>query len=78
MLEESPIRVCITGAAGNIAYSLAFKVAAGEMFGARQKISLRLLDIPPMAEVLKGVEMELEDCAFPLVSGTFLSFNNSG
>ncbi|KAJ5077226.1 malate dehydrogenase [Anaeramoeba ignava] len=64
---NSPIRVCITGAAGQIAYSLIFKVANGEVFGIDQPLILQLLDITPMMGVLAGVEMEIRDCAFPLV-----------
>ena len=59
----------MTGAAGQIAYSLLYQLAAGTVFGAKQPINLRLLDIAPMMEVLKGVVMELEDLALPLVKG---------
>ncbi|XP_033735416.1 malate dehydrogenase, cytoplasmic-like [Pecten maximus] len=63
-----PVIVVITGAAGQIAYSLLYNVAKGDVFGKNQKVVLRLLDIGPMMGVLKGVEMEINDCAFPLVS----------
>jgi len=69
LTQGEPIRVCVTGAAGNIAYSLIFMIASGHMFGPKQRVALHLLDIPPMEKVLKGVEMEILDCAFPLVSG---------
>ncbi len=61
------VRVAITGAAGGIAYSLLFKIASGEMLGADQPIILQLVEIPPAMNALRGVSMELEDCAFPLV-----------
>lgn len=64
---SEPIRVLITGAAGQIAYSLLYSVAKGDVFGANQPIDLLLLDIPPMMEVLGGVKMELTDCALPLL-----------
>jgi malate/lactate dehydrogenase len=66
---KAPVSVVITGAAGQIAYSLIFKIAHGEMFGPEQPVRLVLLDIPPMEQTLKGVEMEIRDCASPLVSG---------
>jgi malate dehydrogenase len=65
MLE--PINVVVTGAAGQIAYSLLYIVAKGDVFGPNQPIILRLLDIPPMMGVLEGVVMELADCALPLL-----------
>ncbi len=64
----SPIRIAITGAAGQIGYSLLFRIAAGDMLGNNQTVSLRLLDIPASASVLNGVLMELQDCAFPLLT----------
>ncbi|MDG1544973.1 MAG: malate dehydrogenase [Candidatus Poseidoniia archaeon] len=63
----STIRIAVTGAAGQIGYSLLPRIAAGEMFGPDAKISLHLLEIPPALEALKGVAMELDDCAFPLL-----------
>jgi len=63
----APTKVLISGAAGNIAYSLIFAVAQGEIFGPSQAVILHLLDVPEMEGVLKGVAMELQDCAFPLV-----------
>ncbi len=66
---KEPIRVAITGAAGQISYSLLFRVASGQMLGADQPIILQLLEIPPAMEALSGVVMELDDCAFPLLQG---------
>ncbi len=60
-------RIAVTGAAGQIAYSLLFRLGAGELFGKDQPIALHLLEAPPVLEALKGVEMELQDCAFPLL-----------
>ncbi|CRL03665.1 CLUMA_CG016438, isoform A [Clunio marinus] len=65
---SEPIRVVVTGAAGQIAYSLLYIIANGEVFGKDQKLVLTLLDIPPMMGVLEGVVMELHDCAFPLLT----------
>ena len=65
----APSRVAITGAAGNIGYALAFRIAAGDMLGADQPVTLQLLEIPPALDALRGVEMELNDCAFPLLHG---------
>lgn len=67
MIFMNTIRIAVTGAAGQIGYSLLPRIAAGEMFGPDAKISLQLLEIPPALEALKGVAMELDDCAFPLV-----------
>ncbi|CAH1407049.1 unnamed protein product [Nezara viridula] len=64
-----PIRVIVTGAAGQIAYSLIYQLAKGDVFGADQPLYLHLLDIPPMMGVLEGVVMEITDCALPLVKG---------
>ena len=64
---KSPIKVAITGAAGQIGYALVFRVASGAMFGPDQPVSLHLIEIPPGFEALKGVVMELDDCAFPLL-----------
>ncbi|HXF29408.1 MAG TPA: malate dehydrogenase, partial [Chlamydiales bacterium] len=63
----STIHIAVTGAAGQIAYSLLFRLAAGELFGTDQKIALHLLEIPEATPFLEGVKMELEDCAFPLL-----------
>ena len=66
---KAPVRVAITGAAGNISYSLIFRVASGSMLGPDQPVILQLLEIPPAMGALQGVLMELNDCAFPLVAG---------
>ncbi len=66
---KSPVRVTVTGAAGQISYSLLFRIAAGEMLGTDQPVILQMLEITPALEALKGVAMELEDCAFPLLAG---------
>ena len=66
---KNPVRVTITGAAGNIGYALAFRVAAGDMLGPEQPVILQLLEITPALDALKGVAMELNDCAFPLLRG---------
>lgn len=65
---SEPIRVVVTGAAGQIAYSLLYMIARGEVFGKDQQLILHLLDIPPMMGVLEGVVMELSDCAFTLLA----------
>lgn len=67
---NAPIRVAITGAAGQIGYALAFRIASGQMFGAEQPVILHLIEIPPAEAALQGVVMELDDCAFPLLHGT--------
>ena len=64
---SSPIKVAITGAAGQIGYALVFRVASGAMFGPDQPVALHLIEIPPALDALKGVVMELDDCAFPLL-----------
>lgn len=67
---KKPVRVAVTGAAGNIGYALAFRVAAGDMLGPDQPVILQLIEIPPALDALGGVVMELNDCAFPLLAGT--------
>jgi malate dehydrogenase len=66
---KPPVRVAVTGAAGQIGYSLVFRIAAGEMLGPDQPVVLQLLEITPALQALEGVGMELEDCAFPLLAG---------
>ena len=66
---KAPVRVAVTGAAGQISYSLLFRIAAGDMLGKDQPVILQLLEITPALEALKGVAMELDDCAFPLLAG---------
>ena len=66
---KTPVRVSITGAAGQIGYSLAFRIASGQMLGKDQPVILQLLEITPALDALKGVVMELDDCAFPTLAG---------
>src|SRR5712671_3423320 len=66
---KSPVKVAITGAAGQIGYSLLFRIASGSMFGPDQPVHLSLIEIPPALGALEGVVMELHDCAFPLLKG---------
>lgn len=68
-MPKSPVRVAVTGAAGQIGYSLLFRIASGEMLGPDQPVILQLLEITPALDALKGVVMELDDCAFPLLAG---------
>src|ERR1700756_2000574 len=67
-MSASPVRVAVTGAAGQIGYSLLFRVASGALLGPDQPVVLQLLEVTPALGALKGVVMELDDCAFPLVS----------
>ena len=68
MFAKSPIHVTVTGAAGQIGYSLLFRIASGQLLGPEQPLVLRLLEIEPGMKALEGVVMEIDDCAFPLVS----------
>ncbi len=68
-----PARVAITGAAGQIGYQLAFRIASGQMLGPDSPVILQLLEIPPALGALKGVEMELRDCAFPTLAGVVVT-----
>ncbi|MEZ4468784.1 MAG: malate dehydrogenase, partial [bacterium] len=72
-MSKSPIRVAVTGAAGQIGYSLLFPIAAGEVFGPDQPVILQLLELPVALDALRGVAMELEDCAFPLLHGVVVT-----
>ncbi len=72
---KSPVRVAVTGAAGQIGYSLMFRIASGEMLGKDQPVILQLLDLPQAQNAVKGVMMELQDCAFPLLAGMVASDN---
>jgi malate dehydrogenase len=65
---SAPVKVAVTGAAGQIGYSLLFRIASGSMLGPDQPVELRLLEITPALKALEGVVMELDDCAFPLLS----------
>jgi len=67
-MNNTPIRVAVTGAAGNIGYALLFRIASGQMFGPNQPVALNLIEIEPGMEALRGVAMELDDCAFPLLT----------
>jgi malate dehydrogenase len=68
-LVNQPVRVAVTGAAGQIGYSLLFRIASGQLLGPNQPVIMQLLEITPALDALKGVGMELEDCAFPLLAG---------
>ena len=73
MTNPTPKRIAVTGAAGQICYSLLFRVAHGEVFGPNQPVILQLLDLPQVLPNVRGVVMELEDCAFPLLAGVVLT-----
>ena len=70
---KSPVRVTVTGAAGQISYALLFRIAAGEMLGRDQPVILQLLEVTPAMKALNGVAMELDDCAFPLLNSIEMS-----
>src|SRR6266700_3445989 len=70
---KAPVQVAVTGGAGQIGYSLLFRIAAGDMLGDQQPIVLRLLEIEPAMKALEGVAMELDDCAFPLLHDIVLT-----
>ena len=72
---KNPVKIAVTGAAGQISYSLLFRLAAGEMLGKDQPVILQMLEITPALDALKGVAMELDDCAFPLLVGTVTTDN---
>src|SRR5579862_8639093 len=72
-MTASPLRVAVTGAAGQIGYSLLFRIAAGELLGPEQPVLLQLLEITPALGALRGVVMELDDCAFPLLQRVVIS-----
>ena len=74
-MSKTPLRVAVTGAAGNVGYAALFRIAAGEMFGPDQPVILQMIEIPAEAaqKALKGVAMELDDCAFPLLAGMVLT-----
>jgi malate dehydrogenase len=74
-MTSSPVRVTITGAAGQIGYSLVFRIASGQLLGPEQPVDLRLLEIPPAMAPLQGVAMEIVDCAFPLLADLDLHDN---
>jgi malate dehydrogenase len=72
-VSPTPVRVTVTGAAGQIGYSVVFRVASGQLLGPDQPVVLQLLEIPPAMGALEGVAMEIDDCAFPLVDSMVLS-----
>ena len=74
-MSTTPIRVAVTGAAGQIGYSLLFRIASGAMFGPSQPVILHLIEIEPALPALNGVVMELDDCAFPLLKGVVPTAN---
>ncbi|HLH52916.1 MAG TPA: malate dehydrogenase [Verrucomicrobiae bacterium] len=74
-MSTAPIRVAVTGAAGQIGYSLLFRIASGSMFGPDQSVILHLIEIEPALPALGGVVMELDDCAFPLLKGVVATSN---
>ena len=70
---KTPVRVAVTGAAGQISYSLLFRIASGQMLGLDQSVIFQLLEITPAMKALEGVVMEIDDCAFPLVEDFILT-----
>ena len=72
-MNDQPVRVAVTGAAGQIGYSLVFRIASGDMLGTEQPVILQMLEITPALGALDGVAMELDDCAFPLLSGMVMT-----
>ena len=72
-MNANPVRVAVTGAAGQIGYSLVFRIASGALLGPDQPVILQMLEIPPAMGALDGVAMELDDCAFPLLTDMVLS-----
>src|SRR5512141_2003018 len=74
-MSKTPIRVAVTGAAGQIGYALLFRIASGSMFGPNQPVILHLIEIEPALPALGGVVMELDDCAFPLLKGVVPTAN---
>ena len=75
--KDEPKRVLVTGAAGQIAYSIVFRIASGEFLGKNQRVILHLLDLPFQEQVLRGVQAELHDCAFPLLDEVVTTSNLS-
>ena len=69
MTAPAPIRVAVTGAAGQIGYATLFRLASGEIFGAHRPVILHLIEVPPVMPALDGIQMELDDCAFPTLAG---------
>lgn len=75
MTAPSLLRITVTGAAGQIGYSLLPRIASGELFGPNQPVRLQLLEVPPAMNALEGIAMELEDCAFPTLAGVDITDN---
>jgi malate dehydrogenase len=75
--NDKPVRVAVTGAAGNIAYSILYRIAAGEFLGKHQRIILHLVDLPFAEQKLQGVQAELHDCAFPLLDEVVIATDNT-
>ncbi|MEO1951927.1 malate dehydrogenase [Thioclava sediminum] len=73
MSAQTPKRIAVTGAAGQICYALLFRIAKGDVYGPDQPVILQLLDLPQALDAVRGVVMELEDCAFPLLAGTVVT-----
>ena len=72
-MSKPPVRVAVTGAAGQIAYSLLFRIASGDLLGKDQPVILHLIDLPPFLDAARGVVMEIEDCAFPTYAGSVVT-----
>src|SRR5271167_1062451 len=72
-MNKTPLHVAVTGGAGQIGYSLLFRIASGAMFGPQQPVILHLIEIEPALPALNGVVMELDDCAFPRLQGVVLT-----
>src|SRR3954466_3302318 len=76
MASQAPVRVTVSGASGQVSYSLLFRIARGDLLGPDTRIQLRLLDIEPAMKALEGVVMELDDCAFPLLDSIEMTSDN--
>ena len=74
---KAPIRVAVTGAAGQIGYALTFRIASGAVFGPDQPVIMQLIELPQAMGALDGVHMELDDCAFPTLAGVVKADNNN-
>lgn len=74
---KEPVRVAVTGAAGNIGYGTVFRIASGQMLGPDQPVILHLVDLPFAMDACKGVEMELNDCSFPTLAGVVCTSNQA-
>src|ERR1700738_4889430 len=72
-MTDTPVRVAVTGAAGQIGYAILFRIASGQLLGPDTPVHLSLLEIPAAVKVAEGTAMELDDCAFPLLAGSDIS-----